>query len=95
MSLRLYQSSDGSLLDGHDLSGMDVWDVIAFRRQLEDEANLLAETAQCPSLGDEDVACGLQDMSALAVLAIRFGGAAAERVSDDDMTDILYRAVGA
>jgi hypothetical protein len=94
VSLRLYHSEDGSVLDGHDLSNMSSWEILAFARELETEANLLEETAACPSLGDENVACVLQDMTAMAVIAIRYGGAAAERVSDDDMQNILYLAAG-
>jgi hypothetical protein len=94
VSLRLYRSEDGSLLDGHDLSNMDAWEILEFARELETEANLLAETAAFASLGNENVACGLQDMAAMAVIAIRHGGAAAEQVSDDDMQNILYLAAG-
>jgi hypothetical protein len=95
VSLRLYRSEDGSLLDGRDLSNMDVWEILEFALELETEANLLAETAACPSLGDEDVACGLHDMTALAVIAIRFGTEIAERLPEDAMQDLLYRNVGA
>lgn len=96
MSLRLYHSEDGSLLDGRDLSGMGEWEILQFARELETEANLLAENDESPSLGDEDVACGLQDLSAMAVIAIRakslaHHGNAAEQMTDHRMQDLLYR----
>jgi len=62
---------DGSLLDSCDVGGMSSWEILQHRNALETEENLLAESAACPSLGDEDVACGLQDMWDLATETIR------------------------